>query len=165
MKARLLVVCPSAMGTFGRNAGTAPFGPAAVHHSRTAVLAGDSRQSCQQTMKFPVGSSMEIFGLNWLRTVASSFTRIGDALQVVPLLSEYFSSMSRLLLSWMISSVYMRYSRPKCGLAGLSSNTRPVSGSTDRWFCAGMKSKPPTFVVPATMAGPQPPGPRPSAST
>src|SRR4051794_36683382 len=48
------------------------------------------RESYQTTAILPVVGSSEIFGRNWLFTVASSLTRTGG-LQVEPVVSEYWT--------------------------------------------------------------------------
>src|SRR5262245_23876724 len=143
--------------------GDGPVGVAIVQNTCMAVLVAELRASCQQIPTLPERGLTAILGKNWLRPGESSLTRMGGLLQVAPLSSEKRNMMSVSLLSLTTSSVYTRYRRPRCGLIGLLSKAKPASASIDREFCAGMKSKPPTFVVVAATAAPKGLGPSPSA--
>src|SRR5436190_23318826 len=94
------------------------------------------RASYQESATLPVDWSTAIDGMNWLFTVASSFTRTaGD--QVAPLSSEYWTSMSVSLLSFPISCVQTAYSRP-LWTPPLRSHARFASASIERLGWAGM---------------------------
>src|SRR5689334_12658951 len=62
------------------------------------------RASWKPTAMYPVVGSSEMCGLNWLFVPASSLTFVEDD-HVAPSLSEYFTKMSVLLLSFGVSSV------------------------------------------------------------